>query len=78
MIEWRLVQLKDNVEIFNCYVQIINNFFDTPSAPFSIHQISLTGMETCGVAVGEWFRPTVLARTCKYPLIVHAQLTITL
>lgn len=38
-------------------------FYDTPTAPFGIHNMTHYGAEAAKVKVGEWFTPTALVRT---------------
>ncbi|KAK9870398.1 hypothetical protein WA026_007967 [Henosepilachna vigintioctopunctata] len=46
------------------YLKILRKFEDTRQAPFSIHQIALTGVSE-GKAVGQWFGPNTVAQVLK-------------
>ncbi|KAL3282068.1 hypothetical protein HHI36_005267 [Cryptolaemus montrouzieri] len=46
------------------YLRILRKFEDSRQAPFSIHQIALTGVSE-GKAVGQWFGPNTVAQVLK-------------
>lgn len=50
---------KDSV-----YLKILKRFEDSRQAPFSIHQIALTGISE-GKSVGQWFGPNTVAQVLK-------------
>jgi hypothetical protein len=45
--------------------EIISMFSDTPSAPFSIQEITLKGQDY-GKYVGEWFGPNTISCALKF------------
>ncbi|XP_053693959.1 cysteine protease ATG4B [Sabethes cyaneus] len=47
------------------YLRIINRFEDNKQAPFSLHQIALTGESSEEKRVGEWFGPNTVAQVLK-------------
>ncbi|XP_012262653.2 cysteine protease ATG4B [Athalia rosae] len=53
----------------NTYLKILNRFEDRRAAPFSIHQIALTGASE-GKEVGQWFGPNTIAQVLK-KLVVY-------
>lgn len=50
---------KDSV-----YLKIVQKFEDRRNAPYSIHQIAVTGQGE-GKSIGEWFGPTTIAHVLK-------------
>lgn len=62
-------ELRENADALAGYVSIIANFLDTPDASLSVHQLAIGGA-ACGLALGHWFGPTVLARVIKYRWIL--------
>ncbi|XP_026687241.1 cysteine protease ATG4B-like [Diaphorina citri] len=46
------------------YLKILKMFEDRRTAPYSIHQIALTGASE-GKAVGEWFGPNTVAQVLR-------------
>lgn len=48
------------------YLRIVNRFEDNKAAPFSLHQIALTGESSEEKRVGEWFGPNTVAQVLKY------------
>lgn len=46
------------------YLKILSRFEDRRAAPFSIHQIALTGASE-GKEVGQWFGPNTVAQVLK-------------
>lgn len=46
------------------YLRILKMFEDTRNAPYSIHQIALTGASE-GKQVGDWFGPNTVAQVLK-------------
>ena len=47
------------------YLKIVNRFEDSKAAPFSLHQIALTGESSEEKRVGEWFGPNTVAQVLK-------------
>ncbi|XP_038111940.1 cysteine protease ATG4B [Culex quinquefasciatus] len=47
------------------YLRIVNRFEDNKAAPFSLHQIALTGESSEEKRVGEWFGPNTVAQVLK-------------
>ncbi|XP_055598506.1 cysteine protease ATG4B-like [Uranotaenia lowii] len=47
------------------YLDIVNRFEDNKQAPFSLHQIALTGESSEEKRVGEWFGPNTVAQVLK-------------
>lgn len=47
------------------YLKIVNRFEDNKQAPFSLHQIALTGDSSEEKRVGEWFGPNTVAQVLK-------------
>ncbi|XP_058453079.1 cysteine protease ATG4B [Malaya genurostris] len=47
------------------YLKIVNRFEDNKQAPFSLHQIALTGESSEEKRVGEWFGPNTVAQVLK-------------
>lgn len=68
------------------YLKIVNRFEDNKQAPFSLHQIALTGESSEEKRVGEWFGPNTVAQVLKKlvkfddwsDLVVHVALDNTL
>ncbi|XP_055642753.1 cysteine protease ATG4B [Toxorhynchites rutilus septentrionalis] len=53
-------ETKDEV-----YLEIVNRFEDNKQAPFSLHQIALTGESSEEKRVGEWYGPNTVAQVLK-------------
>ncbi|XP_058815447.1 cysteine protease ATG4B [Topomyia yanbarensis] len=47
------------------YLKIVNRFEDNKQAPFSLHQIAMTGESSEEKRVGEWFGPNTVAQVLK-------------
>ncbi|XP_055545446.1 cysteine protease ATG4B [Wyeomyia smithii] len=47
------------------YLKIVNRLEDNKQAPFSLHQIALTGESSEEKRVGEWFGPNTVAQVLK-------------
>lgn len=68
------------------YLKIVNRFEDNKQAPFSLHQIALTGESSEEKRVGEWYGPNTVAQVLKKlvkfddwcSLVVHVALDNTL
>lgn len=68
------------------YLKIVNRFEDSKAAPFSLHQIALTGESSEEKRVGEWFGPNTVAQVLKKlvkfddwcSLVIHVALDNTL
>ncbi|XP_050528847.1 cysteine protease ATG4B-like [Daktulosphaira vitifoliae] len=58
--DWRWNPDKRDID----YLKILRMFEDKRSAPYSIHQIALTGVSH-GKQIGEWFGPNTIAQVLK-------------
>jgi hypothetical protein len=63
--EWRLTELRERADVLREYVGIVELFLDEAGAVLSVHRLAVGGT-ACGLALGQWFGPTILARVIKY------------
>lgn len=63
--QWRLGMCGEENEQWNIYTRIIQQFIDSPTQRYSIHEITRVGSQFSGVDVGRWYGPSTIAQTLK-------------
>jgi cysteine protease ATG4 len=65
-LDWRIASIEQGDWI--PYASVVLRFLDSPTAPYSIHNIALQGQQF-GKEVGQWFGPVTISQVIK--VLVH-------